>query len=227
MRKNLKHLLALSLFLSVIILTFSGCALIERRYGETCNTRAYVVTDVEGYLRTRYQRNSPVRLAIIPFTTPANLTPYDPQAVPALGNQFAWRVQAEFLRKQTFPIIEVLDRQDWPGKKDEYFTGNRGALESALNAGYDLALVGSIDQMYRADTYVVNTKLIDIESGITLWYGRHEVTTNRDEMEETSGFFGLTNQRPDLYWHNALLEKGARCIVSEVLRESGHNTPLF
>lgn len=206
----------------VILLTATslpGCALLERQLGESCNSRAYVATDIESYLMSRFNSKSPVRVAVIPFTTPANLTPRD-NVAPTMGNTMAWLVQSEFLRTETFPIVEVLNRQDWPGKKDEFFTGNFGAISSARDAGYDLALVGWIEPITRLDTLTVSTKLFDLDSGITLWYGRTGVVTNRKDMEAVGAFFGLNDERPDLLYSNTLVERAARCIVNDVLNES-------
>ena len=209
--------------LRVIILTLlplvAGCAYIERHYGESCNTRAYVASDVDTFLRSRFLKNSPVRVAVIPFTVPANLAAYSNE-FPGIGNELAWKVQAEFLQKQAFPIVEVLNRQDWPGKKEEFFTGNFGALTHAMDAGYDLALVGLVESGDRLDTLVVDTKLIEVESGITLWYGRTRVVTDRKDMEAVSSFLFLTDNRPDLMYYDALIDKASRCIVTEIMAES-------
>jgi len=190
-----------------------------KHYGESCNTRAYVASDVDTFLRSRFLKNSPVRVAVIPFIVPANLAAYSNE-FPGIGNQLAWKVQAEFLRKQAFPIIEVLNRQDWPGKKEEFFTGNFGALTYAMDAGYDLALVGLVESGDRLDTLTVDTKLIEVDSGITLWYGRTSAVTSRKDMEEVAATLGLIERRPDLMYYDPLIEKASRCIVEEVMAES-------
>jgi len=186
--------------------------------GEYCKTRAYVWTDAESFITTRFPRHSPVRLAIIPFVTPANLAARDNE-LPGLGNQFAWSVQRDLISAEIFPIVEVLNRQDWPGKKEEFFTGNFGSLNYARDAGYDLVMVGYLEPQDRIDTIVVHTKLIDVESGITLWYGTNTTYTIRPDLLEVSSTFGFTDRRPDLMYTNPLMQEASRCIAWSVLND--------
>jgi hypothetical protein len=207
---------------SVMFLTLSsglcGCLLLERRYGETCNTRAYAWTDIEGFINQRFTPHSPVRMAIIPFVTPANLAQRDNE-LPGLGNQLAWSVQRELLSTEVFPVVELLNRQDWPGKKEEFFTGNFGAISYSRDAGYDLVLIGYLEPQSRLDTWTIHTKLIEVDSGITLWYGTSQVSTMRKDMLEVSSTLGLTNRRPDLLYTDALLGEAAACIARDMLKD--------
>ena len=206
----------------VILLTLStllfGCSMIESRYAEQCNTRAYVVSDIPGYIKSRYQPFSPVRVAIIPFTTPANIAAYSNE-LPGMGNLLAQRVHAEFLRLQAFPITEVLNRQDWPGKKEEFFTGNFNALNYARDAGYDLALIGFVENITDMDSISVHTKLIETESGLTLWYGRTTITTNRPDFNAFKTWFYAADNMPNRPYSHELIEMGARCITEDMLKD--------
>jgi len=176
------------------------------------------VTDIAGYIKSRYQPFSPVRVAVIPFTTPANISAYSNE-LPGVGNLLAQQVQAEFLRLQAFPIIEVLNRQDWPGKKEEFFTGNFGALTYARDAGYDLALVGFVENVSNMDSLTVHTKLIETESGLTLWYGKTTSTTNRPDFNGFESFFFVADNIPNRPYSHELIEKNARCISEDMIKD--------
>jgi len=205
----------------VILLTLlflPGCAILERHFGEECNTRAYVRTDLESFVSSRFGSGSTARLGIIPFTVPANVSARDLE-LPGLGNELAWAVQREALSSQAFPIVEIMNRQDWPGKKEEFFTGNFGALQFARDAGYDLILVGFLELQSRIDTFVVHSKVIEVASGITLWYGTTRTTTIRPDMLEVSSTFGLTDRRPDQLSIRPLTEKAGKCIVYDMLND--------
>jgi hypothetical protein len=155
---------------------------------------------------------------VIPFDVPANLS-YRAGQTLGLGNQLAWGVHRHLLASEVFPIIEVLNREDWPRKKEEFFTGNFGALQFARDASYDVVIVGHLEPIVRLDTWEVHTKVIEVESGTTLWYGTSRITTNRADMLEASSFVGLTDRRPDIYWNDRLLNDVTQCIAQEMVAD--------
>lgn len=207
---------------SVIFLTctvsMTSCAYLGNHVGEWCNTRAYVRTDIPAYIDQRFTPKSPVRVGIIPFDVPANLSSRSAQ-MPGLGNQLAWAVHRDLLASEVFPIIEVFNREDWPRKKEQFFTGNFGALQFAKDAGYDMIVVGYLEPITRLDTWIVHTKIIEVDSGTTIWYGSSKVYTNRSDMLETSSFVGLTDRRPDIYWNDKLLSTVSECIARDMLND--------
>ena len=83
---------------SVIYLTLciflGGCSYIDRRYAEPCKSRAFIKTDIEQFITSRFSSKAPVRLAIIPFSAPANLSGEDSET-PGIGNELAWRLHQE------------------------------------------------------------------------------------------------------------------------------------
>jgi hypothetical protein len=189
-----------------------------RHVGESCKTRAYVRTDFEAFINQRFNLNSPVRLGIIPFSTQANISHYSNE-LPGLGNTLAWEVHRQLLGSEVFPIVEVLNRQDWPGKKEEFSTGNFGAITAARDAKYDLVMVGYLEPLHRLDTWIIHTKVIEVEAGVTLWYGTSRVWTDRADMLEVSSSLGLTDRRPDLIHITPLLEESGRCIAYDMLHD--------
>ncbi|RMG41457.1 MAG: hypothetical protein D6719_08545 [Candidatus Dadabacteria bacterium] len=159
-------------------------------------------------------------MAIIPFTVPANVTSRGNQ-FPGLDVQLAYKVHSEFLRSGRVPIVEVLNRQDWPGKRDEFFNGNFGAIEMARAAGYDLVLVGFVDNMTSLDQMSSYTKVIETETGMTIWYGRVTARTKRDQYDSLRAQLALPgidihpHRKPSLY-PSFIIDKLAQCIVSNI-----------
>src|SRR4051812_36516187 len=133
-KTNVKILTALAGF------CLCSCSFLYNRYAESCNSHAYLQRGLYAYINSRYHYNSPVRMAIIPFSVPANISA-DNSERPGLGNELAWKIHAQLLATGQIPIVEVLNRQDWPNKKEEFFTGNFGAIAMAREAGYDLLMV--------------------------------------------------------------------------------------
>ena len=208
-------LIARAILLTLTI-GWSGCALITEHAGESCNTRAYIRTDLAGFIDQRFKGGTTARMAVVPFTTQANFTAQNSE-LPGISDQLAWGVHRELLSYETLPIIEVFNRQDWPGQKDDFFTGNFGALSLAKDAGYDLILLGYMDRITRLDTWVIHTKIIDVDSGTTLWYGTSRIVTNEPDFYEVSGTFGLTSQRPDQLYISPMLNKAASCIAHDIM----------
>ena len=58
----------------------TGCAKIELnrdpRVHQSCNFHAYIQEDLDAYVSKRFPLKAPVRMAIMPFSVPANLTGY-------------------------------------------------------------------------------------------------------------------------------------------------------
>lgn len=212
----------LRITLLVVTLTatssLSSCAFINRHYGESCNSHAYVRTVLSDYISNRFHRDSPVRLAVIPFSVPANISSVNSERQ-GLGNELAWKTQAYLLGREATPIVEVLNREDWPGKKDEFRTGNFGAIALAREAGYDLVLVGYLDSMRSLEEATLHTKLIEVESGITVWYGTTRAVTYRRDANEAVDFFGIQDRRPDMIATSALADKLAKCVAEEITKE--------
>lgn len=194
---------------SVVLL--ASCSYLESRYGETCKSRAHIKQDIHTYLSARYDRNAPVRVGIIPFSVPANFTTIDNE-LPGVERQLAWSMQAELLSSELFPIVEVLQRDDWPGKKDDFFAGNHGALTMARDAGYDVVLVGFLEPLKSLDTWTVHSKLMDTDGGITIWYGTTTVSTRRSTSDAVSSWVGLEDRQEHLYT-SEIMSKIPKCIV--------------
>ena len=204
----------------------TGCSYISRHYVTPCKNRAYITMSVPDYIKQRFHKNSPVRMAIIPYTVPANLS-FKSTEHQGLGVELAWKVQQEILPTQIVPISEIFNRTDWPGKKDEFYTGNYGALSLARDAGYDLILVGDVQPTKSIDTMSARAKIIEVESGITVYYGEATVVTTRHEIEKTVTTFWLspTEHKPSAQYISALNDGIGRCIVHGIKEVDQYERP--
>ena len=204
----------------------SGCSYIHRHYVEPCKTRAYITMSVPDYINKRFAKHSPVRLAIVPYSVPANLS-FKSSEHQGLGTELAWRVHQEILPTQIVPISEVFNRTDWPGKKDEFYTGNYGALSLARDAGYDLVMVGDVQPTTSLDTMTARTKIIEVESGITVYYGEATVVTNLHDIEKTASTFWLwpTENKPSAQYISSLNDDIGRCIVHGIKEIDQYKKP--
>jgi len=195
-----------------------GCAYIRDHMEETCKSHAHVRMILSDYLSRRFHTNSPVRLAIIPFSVPANLAAQSAERE-GTGDKLAWLIHQDLLHSDSVPIVEVLNRPDWPGKKEEFFTGNFGAISMAREAGYDLVMVGFLEPMRSTDQMVTHSKIIEVASGITVWYGTVTAVSNRRDVADAWALTTITQERPDLLYYEPLLEKLAYCISQAVTSE--------
>jgi hypothetical protein len=198
------------------VVSLTSCAYIKQRTLYECKTHAYVETVIEDYLSRRYQSTAPVRMGIIPLVVSVNLT-QKPFQYRGLGNELAYQIQAHFLNRETVPIVEVLNREDWPGKKDEFYTGNFGALSQAREAGYDLILVGIVDDYNPTTEIVASTKVIEVESGITLWYGKTTSHTISKGYQRTADYLGIEEHNPSKSFGTELSQELTKCIANEIL----------
>jgi hypothetical protein len=110
-----------------------------------------------------------------------------------------------------------MPRDDWPGKREEFWTGNFGALAQSREAGYDFVLVGFVDQMKSLDSMTVHSKIIDSDSGVTVWSGSTTVTTKKSQLDR--GRFGdIFNHRiqPDQLYLEDMVSLAASCTTKEI-----------
>lgn len=206
----------------VVVLTLAassvGCAALRNEYGETCKTRAYVRSSLPAYVSGRYAGNAPVRFGVIPFSVPVNLASQG-LYFPGLGYDVAQRLQAELLDKEVFPMVELLDRRDWPRKTEEFYSGNHGALERARAAGYDVVVVGMVNPIVGTDKLSADVKVMEAETGITLWFGKTEVKTRRPDFYAVENFFELRHHRPAQLDFPAMTNELAGCISDQLAKE--------
>ncbi len=159
-----------------------------------------------------------VRMAVIPFSIPANLSNQGSER-PGMGENLARMIHSQLLAHGEVPIVEVFNRKDWPSKKEEFFTGNFGAISISREAGYDLVMVGMIETMHGIDSITAYSKVIEPESGTTLWYGETTVSTRQKEWDRWLDNSWLKNRRPDQLYLDPMANRLAECIVKDVLKD--------
>ena len=204
----------------VILLTIasllSSCSYLGDQAGEWCNTHAWVRTDLESYVYQHFKGGQQARVGVFPFMSQANIADKS-DGFRGLGTQIAWGVQRELLATEVFPVVQMLAKEDWAGQKNEFFTGNFSSVAFARDAGLDFILIGYVDWPARLDKWNIHTKLIDVHTGATLWYGTSTVSTSRSDMLEVSSTLGLTDRRPDQYDMHPIREAAAHCIVHDMV----------
>ena len=170
------------------------------------------------YVKQRFDRNAMVRTAIIPFDVPESFAPLGNDSA-NYGRELARKIQGELNRSGEMKIVELFNRDRWPGKRAEFFNGNYGAIELARAAGYDLVVVGYLDDIKDEKSLGMYTKIIDTQDSVTIWSSRTEVTTIAREIRRTLDALPLGNDRPDLFHFPERTNKLAECTVEGILEE--------
>jgi hypothetical protein len=191
----------------------TGCSLIKRNNTNKCKIHAYIKQNIREYIASRITVDSPVRMAIIPFTVPANFSPVRAETE-GLGFELARKLHSHFLTNDMIPIVEVLARKDWPGKRDEFFTGNHGAIAQAQQAGFQLILVGYVETPRNLETTTLNTKLIDVQSGITIAYIR-----SHQRREQAHSYFTAGTYHPSQLNLDQSYESILNCTAEKIMEE--------
>jgi len=208
------------IILTALPLSLTSCYFLrhyEASQKDECKNHAYIQQPVRSYLSRRFPRNAPVRLAVIPFTVPANITSWNDQQ-PGFGTLLARELKKELLKTQLIPIVELFERLDWPAKRHEFHTGNHGALGLARHAGYDLVLVGFMDHPASMHEMTTEAKLIDVHSGTTIWYGQ-SIVENTNPQAQRDGPWWNSRRIPSRFPINSLLDDTAQCIARSMEQE--------
>lgn len=180
--------------------------------------RAYVNAGLLDYLNTRYDSTNMSRMAIIPFNVPESFAPSGMQSR-HFGRDIAMNFHQEIIGSGELGIVELFNRDRWPGKRAEFSNGNYYAIESARNAGYDLVLVGYLEDIVNETDLTLLTKLIDTSNGVTLWYGRTVTYSARRPLRRSLSeySFGIVRDRPDSFAFQERVAEMARCTVDSIL----------
>ncbi len=205
----------LAVFLAAVT---SSCSFISDQFQESCQSHAYSQMILTDYMQTRFVPGSPVRLGVVPASVPANMSSFTNEQ-PGPGNRLAWNLHQELLNFGEIPIVQVLNRQDWPGKKEEFYTGNFGAIQYARDAGYDLVLVTNLEPPRNFDSLTALSKVIDTSSGVTVYYGSSTVTTDRPTLRKMAVPFGIMKREPSILNTNELFDHLAKCIARDIMAE--------
>lgn len=204
------------------MISLSGCSWISRKTyehsGEQCKSRAYINNRLTDFVTQRFGSRSQARLGIIPFTVPANFAGQGPGR-PDWGYDMSVMLNQELLASAQVPVVEVLDRRDWPGKNEEFSAGNFGAIQSARDAGYDLVLVGMLQPIRNSNELSIAAKVIETESNITVWYGSVDVLSYRPEIARSAAYINLTSLQPNRLYSTEMSAVLAKCVAKAIIAD--------
>ena len=178
--------------------------------------RTYIDLGLHDYISARYQTGQPVRAAVIPFDVPETFAPPGSDSV-NFGRQLAQRFISEMHRTAELPILELFNRNSWPGKRDEFFSGNYTAIQSARDAGYDFVMVGYFEAPTNANDLNIFTKLIDTSNGVTVWYAKTFVYSDARDVRRDLADWGLATDRREFFAYPQRVELFASCTVDRMV----------
>ena len=161
-------------------------------------------------------------MAVIPFDVPETFARSGPDSR-NLGEQLARRFTESFTAVGVVPIVELFNRDNWPGKRAEFYTGNYGALEQSRAAGYDLVMVGYLEPQTNVETLSLATKIIDTQNQTTIWFGRTNATSNAKELNKFYSKTWLGKQRDDLFAFPERFDEMVSCTTNYIADEDRHD----
>lgn len=185
---------------------------------EGCKIRTYTNYGLTKYVRSRFPSTHPVRVAIIPFDVPETFAPLGNSSL-HFGRELARKFQLEIKRTGELPIVELFNRDSWPGKREDFTTGNYGAMKLARDAGYDLVIVGQFSNIKNDSTLELFTKVIDAENAVTIWDSRILWISNNRELNKVKAFYGLDTERPDIFNFPERSQDLIECNVRKLFTE--------
>ncbi len=207
-----------SLFLFITI-SLCSCNLIhipiDNSNATSCKIQAYIETPFIHYINTRYGSDSFIRVAIIPFDLPETFANNSTFYARLLATNF----KKHLLSTKEIAIVEMFDRDSWPLKFKEFRTGNHKAIEQARNAGYDMVLVGKVNKITNPNELTIETKMIDTNTSITLWFSKTTVLSHAKTLDKNMDSFGLSKYKPSKFYFKELLEEVSLCTVKRFVLE--------
>ena len=183
---------------------------------EECKMRTYINMGLHDYVSTRFQKGAPVRAAVIPFDVPETFAPTGSDSV-NFGRQLALKFISEMHRTAELPILELFNRDSWPGKHDEFFSGNYTAIQLARDAGYDLVVIGYFERPTNDRDLNIYTKLIDVTNGMTIWYAKTYVSSNSRDVRRGLADYGLATDHREFFAFPERIDLFAACTVDHLI----------
>ena len=191
-----------------------GCSYIPPREQPDCKIQAYIESGVIDFVSTRYRKHLPVRMGVLPFLVPENFAAgmgRKENYALELTRQF----QSEIVKTGEISIVELFDFGSWPGRRDDFYSGNYQALQAARMAGYDLLFVGQMEDITNDQDLVMLTKVIDVVNGVTLWHGRTTVASHARKDRRLLSSFEIIKDQPELFSFPQRSEELVRCTIND------------
>ncbi len=198
------------------LLSVNSCSLIKLPAEAVhCKCHTYINLGLEDYLSERFSSGSLVRLGIIPFDVQESFAPPGNDSV-HYGRGLAKQFSFDLKTANIIPVVELFNRDRWPGKREEFFTGNYQAISSARAAGYDLVMVGYLEEIKDANSLTLYTKIIDTQNNITVWDAKTVVESKAREYREALSEIHLAQKRPELFDFPVKSKELVNCTVDEM-----------
>jgi len=127
----------------------------------------------------------------------------------------------EILFSSNFDINQTVPEEDLGIYVNPLFyaidAGNFQAIRLAQDAGFDFIFVGYLERLQHHTKLSLLGKLIDVQNGITIWYGKSELGEIKYKTHQGDiwGWFG--ERRLDEIDLNANLQKITKCLVNDAL----------
>lgn len=207
------HSLVLLIF---SLLSVNSCSLTKLPFKtEHCKCHTYINVGLEDYLSERFSSGSLARLGIIPFDVQESFAPPGNDSV-HFGRGLAKKFTFELKDAGIIPVVELFNRDRWPGKREEFFTGNYQAIATARAAGYDFVMLGYLEEIKNDTNLTLYSKIIDTQNNITVWDAKTEVDSKAREYRDDLSSFGIGKKRPDLFDFSEKTAQLVSCTVAEM-----------
>ena len=164
------------------------------------------------------------RLAIVPFDVPETFAPVGNESR-NFGRDLARRFEVELHRTNPVPIVELFNRDRWPGKRDEFFTGNYGAISYARAAGYDFVMVGYLEDLKNDTDLTLYTKIIDTQNQVTVWHSKVVVVSDSRDWGKALASMRLGKYNPSDFSFSERANELAACTVDAIASEDSEPVP--
>lgn len=197
-------------FLFIFLISFAACAFIDITDKETCKNHANININLKKYITSRYANKNLIRLGIFPFSVPANFTAKNLDRLD-YGTILAQKLQPTLLALGLFSTSELLEYSEWSGKKQEFFSDNLLAIEIGKNIGLDFIVVGYLAPQNHIEKMTLYSKVIDVNSGMTVFYGETVAYNNYLNERKNKADFGLIEYKPSDFKLNEFTDSLMQC----------------
>jgi hypothetical protein len=153
-----------------------------------------------------------VRAGFFAFDLPATFAQFRSlQGDPGLA--LAVRFKEELQRRGVLSAAEIIPEKPWPGKREDFLTGNFQAIQIARQAGFDLLFLGFVEDLRSKDELSLTTKAIDLRTQATIWYARTTLVSPPTLGAVLGQEVGVTNP-----FATERMEGAVVCAVDQMMR---------
>lgn len=199
-----------------ILIFGTACSFLDSFETNECKNRASINVELEKYVTKRFSKKELVRFGIMPISVPANFTAKSLDN-PDFGVILAQKLQSYLLSASIFSTVEMISKPEWPTKKEEFFSNNLTALSIAKNSGLDVVLLGYLTPQTNLKEMTLYTKIIDVNMGVTLFYG--ETTVYNSHFNENTLTTMFKKRNPSDFNYSKLTDDLISCHSNFILKK--------